>query len=110
MNKAYTPQVGTTCEPLGITIRAENIPPGSKKIWKLLNQVYDATAIFIWGNTSITYFRDIDQGLDFDRMMEESMAVPEITDRIYQTRAGFMSEVESLTSQQQRNNETEEKP
>ena len=110
MSAAHTPEVGTTSAPLGIAIHAENIPKGSKKIWKLLNQAYGATAIFTWGDTSVTFFRSIDEGLSFSYMVDDSMLIPEITERAYQTYVGFTDKIEFLSYGKKRDKETRERP
>ena len=81
---------------MGITIHAEEIPTGSEKMWELLNRAYGAVAVFIRGNTSASYFPNIEAGWNFSYMIEDAMPAPEITDRSMETRETYEEKVEFL--------------
>ncbi len=66
-------------EPRGITIHSDNIPKGSKKMSRLLNQVHGATAVCTRGNASASFSQSIDQGLRFSYMLDDSKDEPRIT-------------------------------
>jgi len=83
-------------ELVGITIKADRIPKGAEPLWITFSCLRGAEAITIREDACIIYFPDVERGLSFNNLVQDTMASPRITSRIIERRELYENRVKTF--------------